>query len=723
MRRVTKRFRAVSALGLAFALTFAAAGPLLKSGVADSADPSQELRDVYLPDTAFSAPAVAMRVDSEEDLALAKAEKRASVALMRLNENLSVVGENGEELFPAEEVYEDSGVGEGIVPAYIVDESSAAAAEQYLSEKNILDGLVFSEDAEIVSKIRAGAPDMSGGLLSDGTEGAKELAATAGESSARVAAVPASRLTKEYVNEMHLRWVAVWADCEDESDVYRALAAGADGIISEEPTETIELLESLPAGIFREPLLQAHRGVPDLAQENTISGARLAEESGAENMELDVFRTKDGQLAVIHDGGLDNLTDGTGAVGDYTLDELKEMHVDVNPYVSPEPVCSLEDFFHEFADTDFTFSIEIKEWIGVEIIDPLKALIEKYDMSDRVMIISFEQDQVVRAKREMPEIPVLWLSGSVSSDLGTDEYVRKVIETCNRTDLNMINSADANVTDEQRAALAARGILTSVGTYTLGGYGEYREKFTDGAYMVSSNDVTVTADMPVALEPLTEEMRIGTSEREAEAAYAYVVTKSGYLLNESGERVIAECEPFTGDEEIVCGPAGWYATEIGAYGAALRWKTPFGYYVYSDYVDVSALPREGIAIDYTAETLIFDESALEVSPNVSFSEKLASGDNVTPGGTLYVRAAGASEGSSFAFRIPSRPAAPKASAQVDGSRVILTGGTQFSLFGGVWSDSGVYGGLKTGTEYSFLVRLAATETSFTSEPAVVKVQI
>lgn len=63
-------------------------------------------------------------------------------------------------------------------------------------------------------------------------------------------------------------------------------------------------------------------------------------------------------------------------------------------------------------------------------------------------------------------------------------------------------------------------------------------------------------------------------------------------------------------------------------------------------LDVSALPGEGIA-DYTAETLIFAESALEVSPDVSFSEKPASGDNVTPDGTLYVRSAGASEGSSF----------------------------------------------------------------------------
>lgn len=43
-------------------------------------------------------------------------------------------------------------------------------------------------------------------------------------------------------------------------------------------------------------------------------------------MELDVQLSKDGELVVIHDETLDRVSDGSGYVRDYTLEELKRFH-------------------------------------------------------------------------------------------------------------------------------------------------------------------------------------------------------------------------------------------------------------------------------------------------------------------------------------------------------------------------------------------------------------
>jgi glycerophosphoryl diester phosphodiesterase len=57
-----------------------------------------------------------------------------------------------------------------------------------------------------------------------------------------------------------------------------------------------------------------HRGASALAPENTMASFRLAEATGADYVELDVQRSRDGQLVVIHDETLDRTTNGRGRV-------------------------------------------------------------------------------------------------------------------------------------------------------------------------------------------------------------------------------------------------------------------------------------------------------------------------------------------------------------------------------------------------------------------------
>ncbi|MBP1849144.1 glycerophosphodiester phosphodiesterase [Rhizobium halophytocola] len=79
--------------------------------------------------------------------------------------------------------------------------------------------------------------------------------------------------------------------------------------------------------------LVCHRGANHFAPENTLAAARLSFEQGAPYVELDVRETADGALVVIHDATLERTTNGTGAVTDRTLAQLKTL--DAGSWFSP----------------------------------------------------------------------------------------------------------------------------------------------------------------------------------------------------------------------------------------------------------------------------------------------------------------------------------------------------------------------------------------------------
>ncbi len=64
-----------------------------------------------------------------------------------------------------------------------------------------------------------------------------------------------------------------------------------------------------PQGLPPRPWIIGHRGASTDAPENTIPALTLAAEQGADFVEFDLQRTKDGQVVVLHDLTLDRTTD------------------------------------------------------------------------------------------------------------------------------------------------------------------------------------------------------------------------------------------------------------------------------------------------------------------------------------------------------------------------------------------------------------------------------
>lgn len=73
------------------------------------------------------------------------------------------------------------------------------------------------------------------------------------------------------------------------------------------------------------PLVLAHRGGAALAPEDTLAAFRNAISMGVDLIELDVQRTQDGHLVVMHDATVDRTTNGTGRVADLTLEQIQAL--------------------------------------------------------------------------------------------------------------------------------------------------------------------------------------------------------------------------------------------------------------------------------------------------------------------------------------------------------------------------------------------------------------
>jgi len=132
-----------------------------------------------------------------------------------------------------------------------------------------------------------------------------------------------------------------------------------------------------------------HRGAKAYEPENTLRSFQRAIEYGVDAVELDVRKTKDNQLVVIHNVDVNKTTNGNGPVNELTLDEIKKLVTEKN-----EKVPTLEEVL-TLVGKQVKILIELKE-TGYEqnVLD----LIHKKGLIDNVIIISFKENALQKIK-------------------------------------------------------------------------------------------------------------------------------------------------------------------------------------------------------------------------------------------------------------------------------------------------------------------------------------
>jgi glycerophosphoryl diester phosphodiesterase len=130
--------------------------------------------------------------------------------------------------------------------------------------------------------------------------------------------------------------------------------------------------------------LIAHRGFAAEAPENTLAAVRRAADR-ADAVEVDVRRCGSGELVVVHDATVDRVTDGSSAVADLTLTELRDLDV----LQSGESIPLLSVVL-DAIPADTTVNLELKE-SGLAA-DALAAA----DSNDNDLLVSAFSPDVVR---------------------------------------------------------------------------------------------------------------------------------------------------------------------------------------------------------------------------------------------------------------------------------------------------------------------------------------
>ena len=164
----------------------------------------------------------------------------------------------------------------------------------------------------------------------------------------------------------------------------------------------------------------AHRGASAYAPENTLPAFQLAEEQGADGIELDVHLTKDGELVVIHDEKLDRTTNGIGLVRDYTLAELKRFCADNGmPGYADVRIPTLREVLEQVKPGRMLVNIELKTGIlwyeGIE--KKTLDLVAELGMQDRIIYSSFNHYSIAEVRRLAPEAQTAYLFGDIPCDI------------------------------------------------------------------------------------------------------------------------------------------------------------------------------------------------------------------------------------------------------------------------------------------------------------------
>ncbi len=156
------------------------------------------------------------------------------------------------------------------------------------------------------------------------------------------------------------------------------------------------------------PLVIAHAGGLGLHPENTLEAFAASAALGCDMLELDVRLTKDGVLVTHHDATVARTSDGSGAVMDHTLAELKALNFGYHfrdssgaqPYRErPARLATLAELFQQHGSLPMIIELKDRVEPGRRAAAALAALIAKYQMTDRVIVASFD-DATLAAFRD-----------------------------------------------------------------------------------------------------------------------------------------------------------------------------------------------------------------------------------------------------------------------------------------------------------------------------------
>lgn len=162
------------------------------------------------------------------------------------------------------------------------------------------------------------------------------------------------------------------------------------------------------------PYIMAHRGNQVACPENTLAAFRRALADGAGIIETDLHVTADGVFVCIHDGTVDRTTDGTGAVAEMTLAQIKALSASYGrPEFAAERVPTLAELC-EIVPEDVALALELKtdRFLEPEVCHQLVAELAQFGLRERTVVLSFHLPRVHAVHAVAPDIPTGFITAT-----------------------------------------------------------------------------------------------------------------------------------------------------------------------------------------------------------------------------------------------------------------------------------------------------------------------
>lgn len=157
----------------------------------------------------------------------------------------------------------------------------------------------------------------------------------------------------------------------------------------------------------------AHRGLSGFYPENTILAFEKCLNLNIYGIELDVQKSKDNHLVVIHDETVDRTFNGSGYVKNMTLKELQSLNSSFKTYENNLncKIPTLKEVLILFKPTNFIINIELKNnKVNYKNLEKdVVNLVKELKMEKRVLISSFKMKSVKKTKKLCPKIKTAYL--------------------------------------------------------------------------------------------------------------------------------------------------------------------------------------------------------------------------------------------------------------------------------------------------------------------------
>ena len=150
-----------------------------------------------------------------------------------------------------------------------------------------------------------------------------------------------------------------------------------------------------------------HRGARNLEPENTLLSFQKALDLGVNVVECDVHMTKDGHAILMHDHNVDRTTNGAGAPGDYTFEDIRKLDAGKG-----QQIPTLQELF-ELVVNKAEVHVELKDPTALE---PALRIVNEMTMRNQAILTSGDTAVLQRLRDLDADIRVEHIFGNPPDD-------------------------------------------------------------------------------------------------------------------------------------------------------------------------------------------------------------------------------------------------------------------------------------------------------------------